>query len=127
MNLTIPTRIRDFIVAARALIDGDAAESVAAIGRVTASDFRDPEGLFYLSRHLAHLGEPDAAIALLERVIGGGFFCFPMLERDTWLDPLRSRPAFQTLLLRAETLHRAAAAAFANLHGHQVLGVAAAR
>ena len=30
------------------------AESIAAVGRVVASDFRDPEGLFYLSRHLAH-------------------------------------------------------------------------
>jgi len=40
----IPTRLRDFVVAARTLLGGDAAESAAAVGRIVASDFRDPEG-----------------------------------------------------------------------------------
>ena len=53
----MPTRLRDFIVAARTLLEGNTAESIAAVGRIVASDFRDPEGLFYLSRHLAHLNE----------------------------------------------------------------------
>jgi DNA-binding winged helix-turn-helix (wHTH) protein/tetratricopeptide (TPR) repeat protein len=119
----VPPRIRDFVTAARTLLEGNVTESLAAIGRVTASEFRDPEGLFYLARHLAHLDEPDAALALLERVIGGGFFCLPALERDPWLDPLRPSPAFTTLLRRAEGLHRAAAEAFADLHGPHVLGL----
>jgi TolB-like protein len=120
-----PPRIRDFVTAARTLLEGDAKESLAAIGRVTRSEFRDPEGLFYLARHLAHLDQHDAALALLERIIGGGFFCLPALERDPWLDPLRQNPAFLTLLRRAEGLHRAAAEAFAGLHGPQVLGLPA--
>jgi tetratricopeptide (TPR) repeat protein len=40
------------MAAARALLEDNAAESIAAIGRLVGSDFRDPEGLFYLSRHL---------------------------------------------------------------------------
>jgi hypothetical protein len=98
-------------------------ESLAAIGRVTTSDFRDPEGLFYLARQLAHLHEHDAALALLERIVGGGFFCLPALERDPWLDPLRQTPAFIALVRRAEVLHRAAAEAFASLRGFQFLGL----
>jgi TolB-like protein/tetratricopeptide (TPR) repeat protein len=122
----VPHRIRDFLVAGRTLLEGNARESVAAIGRVTTSEFRDPEGLFYLARQLAHLHEHDAALALLERIIGGGFFCLPALERDPWLDPLRQTPAFATLLRRAAVLHQAAAEAFTNLHGAQFLGLPAA-
>src|SRR6185503_17167963 len=43
----VPPRMRDFVVAAGAFIEGRIADSVAAIGRITGSEFRDPEGLFY--------------------------------------------------------------------------------
>jgi DNA-binding winged helix-turn-helix (wHTH) protein/tetratricopeptide (TPR) repeat protein len=123
----VPARVRDFMVVARTFLEGNVEESIAAIGRVTASDFGDPEGLFLLARRLAHLREHDAAIALLERAIGGGFFCLPALERDPWLDPLRETPAFTTLLRRADVSHRAAAKAFANLGGPRFLGLTAAQ
>jgi hypothetical protein len=123
----IPTRLRDFIVAARTLLEGDAAASVAAARRVAASDFRDPEGLFYLARHLSHLDETSAALELLERVVAGGFFCFPILARDPWLNPLRKKPAFTKLLHKAEAQHLEAAAAFEGLHGGSILALATTR
>ena len=46
------TRLRDFMMAARTMIEGDAAASVATVERIIASEFSDPEGLFYLARHL---------------------------------------------------------------------------
>ena len=70
------TRMRDFILAARTLIEGTPAESIAAVGASLASDFRDPEGLFYLSRHLAHLNEIGPALDLFERVVASGFSAF---------------------------------------------------
>jgi TolB-like protein len=125
MEQTTRTRIRDFIIAARTLLEGSQAESVAAVGRVVASDFRDPEGLFYLSRHLAHLNETGPALGLLERVVDGGFFCYPAMAQDPWLDSLRKKPAFTKLLHQAETQHQEAAAAFAKLSGEKLLGAAA--
>jgi len=122
----IPTRLRDFIVAARTLLEGNTAESLAAVGRVVASDFRDPEGLFYLSRHLAHLNEVGPALDLFARVVDGGFFCFPAMARDPWLDPLRRKPAFTRLLQQAEAQHREALSAFDRLGGDKVLGAASA-
>lgn len=124
LEQTTGTRMRDFIVAARTLLEGDAAGSVAAVGRIVASDFRDPEGLFYLSRHLAHLNEVGPALDLFERVVAGGFFCFPAMANDPWLDALHKKPAFTKLLRLAETQHRDAAATFARLGGETVLGVA---
>jgi DNA-binding winged helix-turn-helix (wHTH) protein/tetratricopeptide (TPR) repeat protein len=121
----VPARVRDFMVAARTFLEGNTGESHAAILRVTASGFHDPEAFVYLARQLAHLGDRDAALALLERAVDGGFACQSTLERDPWLDPLRNQPAFTPLLRRAETLHRSAEAAFDKLHGAQFLGLAA--
>jgi TolB-like protein len=118
------TRIRDFIVAGRALLEGDRDESIAAVNRITASDFKDPEGLFYLSRHLAHLKEVGPALELFERVVTGGYFCYPAMAKDPWLDPLRNEPAFTKLLHQAEVRHRDAAAQFKQLSGEKVLGMA---
>lgn len=119
----IPTRLLDFILAARTLLEGHPGESIAAVKRVMSSDFRDPEGLFYLSRHLARLNETGAALDLFERVVAGGFFCFPAMARDPWLDSLRKKPAFTRLLRRAQDQHQAAQEAFKRSGGDKVLGV----
>src|SRR5215471_7968791 len=118
------TRIRDFIMAARTMIEGDTAASVAAVGRVVASDFSDPEGLFYLTRHLARLNQVDSALNLFERVVAGGFSCFPAISSDPWLEPLRKTARFEKLLGRAEQQHGVADREFARLQGHRILGIA---
>jgi len=116
------TRLRDFMVAARTLLENDTEGSIAAIDRILASDFSDPEGLFYLARHLAHVNESGRALDLLERVVAGGFFCYPMMAADPWLAPLRRKAAFTKLLGRAEATHQEAVAAFAARNGEQILG-----
>jgi TolB-like protein len=118
----IPTRVRDLVTAARFLLEGKSAESLAAVNRFVA-DFRDPEALFHAARHVAHLNDADAAIGLLERVVAGGFFCFPTLTRDPWLKPLRKKPAFTKVLRQAEGEHRNAAKVFVERGGEKLLGV----
>ena len=117
----ITTKIRDLVVAARLLLEGETGESVSAVTRFVTG-FKDPEGLFYAARHLAHLNETERAITLLESIVAGGFFCFPTLAYDPWLNPLRKKPAFTKLLKGAESKHREAAATYTRLGGEQVLG-----
>src|SRR5262245_58936719 len=117
------TRMRDFIMAARTMLEGDATGSVAAVGRIVASEFRDPEGLFYLTRHLERLNQVDSALELLYGVVGGGFFCYPALLSDPWLEPVRERPRFAGLLGRAEEQHQEAAREFARFEGDRILGI----
>jgi tetratricopeptide (TPR) repeat protein len=119
---TMKTRVPGFVIAARTLLEGNTADSIAAVNKIVASGFRDPEGLFYLSRHLAYLHETGPAIDLLERVVAGGFFCYPAMASDPWLEPVRATPKFVAILRDAETLHREAATTFAQLGGDTLLG-----
>jgi TolB-like protein len=118
-----PARARDIMVAARTLMQGRVADSCAAIHRIATSDFRDPEGLFYLVRHLAHLNEKDAAVQLFQRVVRGGFCCYPAMARDPWLDSIRGLPEFAKLLREARAKHREALAAFRSVNGDVILGM----
>jgi len=102
LEQTMRTRVPGFVIAARTLLEGNTAESVAAVGRIVASGFKDPEGLFYLSRHFAHLNEVGPAFDLVERVVAGGFFCYPAMANDPWLSSLRKKPAFTKLLHQAD-------------------------
>lgn len=120
----LPGRLRDFATVARTLLEGKAADSVAAVDRIVSADFRDPEALFYLSRHLAHLDEVAPALELLERVVASGYCCFPAMAQDPWLDAARKKPAFTRLQRRAEALHHDALAAFDRLGGHKLFGAA---
>src|SRR5262249_29884224 len=118
----IKTRMRDFMMAARTLIEGDAAGSVAAVACITGSAFSDPEALLYLARLLAHLNQVDGSLDLLRRVVGGGHICYPAISSDPWLDPIRGRPEFVSLLARATRQHQVVASEFARLQGNRTLG-----
>lgn len=118
----LPGRLRDFAIVARTLLEGNAVESMAAVGRIVESDFRDPEGLFYLSRHLAHVSEVDRALELFERFVASGYFCFPTMARDPWLDSLRKKSAFIKLLRQTQALHDDARLEFERIGGPAVLG-----
>ena len=111
-----------FFTALRAAAQGQRDETVAAIDRA-AQGLNDPEGLFYLTRLRAHVGDVEGALALFERVVAGGLYCFPTFARDPWLDGLRAHPEFKRVLGLAESRHREAAAAFRDARGEQVLGV----
>jgi DNA-binding winged helix-turn-helix (wHTH) protein/tetratricopeptide (TPR) repeat protein len=117
----IPSRKRDFMMVATTLLEGKTDDSIAAANRIAASDFCDPEGLFYMARHLAHLNEIEGALDLFRRVVEGGYCCYPSMAVDPWLDPLRPRPEFVTLLRQAEASHRQAASTYSGVHGDAVL------
>ena len=89
--------------------------------------FRDPEGLFYIARQSAYLGEKTGALELLSRAIDRGFFCYPAMERDPWLDNLRGSREFNEQMRKAQELHHQALQAFLALGGEALLGAPAER
>jgi hypothetical protein len=110
-------------VAARALIEGRVEDSVAAVQAMLSPDFRDPEGRFYIARHIARHGDAEQALAQLDGIVADGFICHPVLASDPWFDALRGSAAFTRLLDQCAVQHNAAVAAFEVLDGRAVLGV----
>jgi hypothetical protein len=114
------------MVAARCLIEGNRANSLAAVNRVLSSDFSDPEGLYYLARHLAHLNEVNRSLETFRRVVDGGYFCYPAMAADEWLAPLRQEPEFKKLLATARSRHEHAVRLFQEKQGDELLAPIAA-
>jgi len=85
--------------------------------------FRDPEGMFHVARRLTYLGEEDKALQMLGRSVDSGFFCYPAMVRDPWLDPLRGLPEFTGFLHKAQERQREAIRSFVSLGGDALLGM----
>jgi hypothetical protein len=88
---------------------------------VTAS-FPDPEFHFYSSLMLAHVGDGDRAVEILEGAVDRGFFPFETFTRHAWLDGLRSRLDFLAIVEKAQRRHEEALAAFVEAGGETLLG-----
>lgn len=122
MEQKMPERRRHLASALRLSIEGRMSESVEEIQHMLSPDFRDPEGRFYVARHVAKYGDADRALEQLEGIVADGFFCHPVLERDTHFDALRGTPAFVRLLERCAEQHRSAVSAFEAHDGYAALG-----
>jgi TolB-like protein len=120
-----PPRMRDFMGAAVALLEGHQldAETLAAIERAFFQRIYDPEGLYYASRHLARMGERDIALREFIRAVDGGFTSYPAFQADSWLDGLRGDEAFTAAITRARQGYVAAAEAFRAAGGERIVGV----
>jgi len=114
-----------YLVSLRALLEGNRPESLEASKELMKATFRDPEGMYYLGRQISYLGEEAAALEMLGRAVENGFFCYPAMLRDPWLDGLRARTEFMTLMRRAQHRYQEAAAAFTAGDGSGLLGIQA--
>ena len=105
----------------RAYLEGDFAACQRAIPELDTLTRPDPEALFYLARHLARIDQRERAIAILCKVMDGGFLCASSLARDPWLASLREAPGFGELAQKAERRRLEIHAAFLNAGGEQLL------
>ncbi len=110
----------------RALAEGERAEAVALIEHAITLLTRGPEELFQQAQRLAYLSESERALAILARAVDEGFFCYPTLVRDPWLNSLRGAPEFEGILQRARSRHAEAVRAFVHAGGERILGAVAA-
>jgi serine/threonine protein kinase len=116
----LPGKIRDLLRASRLALEGKKDEGLLVVEGLGERRF-DPEGLYFTARVLAKIGESDAALAMLGRVIDGGFFCPTIMLRDPWLDSIRSRSTFNDIVQRADARSREAQDEFTRLGGDKIL------
>jgi serine/threonine protein kinase/tetratricopeptide (TPR) repeat protein len=122
IDTSTPNLLAFYVRSLLKLIEQDTAGSLAEIR--SAISIRDPEGRYYGARHLAHLGDRELALRMLEGAVDNGFFCVPAFTRDPWLDSLRGTPEFTEIVRRAEARHRQALISFLTAEGDRVLGIA---
>jgi len=108
----------------QAYLEGNIEECVRATQIDGAVLSRTPESLYYLARQLARVNECERAISILSEVIESGFLCASALERDPWLDSLRSSARFSELLQDAERQKSYLHLAFLAAGGEELLALA---
>ena len=117
--------VRAIAVANAAALRGEAAGVAEGLDVTEASGFADPEGLHFAARGAVRVGLVDRGVALLERVVAGGFFVPDAMRADPWLEPVRGDARFTALLARADDGRRRVAALYREHGGETLLGVAA--
>jgi tetratricopeptide (TPR) repeat protein len=120
-RIELPPVNRLFRSALGALLAGNKEECMAISQRILAV-FTDPEGIFYIGRHMAYFGETAEFLPTLNRVVERGFYCLPAFARDPWLDPMRTNPEFLRILQLADKRCQEARAAFIKAGGERLLG-----
>jgi len=114
-----------FMASLRTLLEGNREVSLKAWDDLMETAFMDPEGKYYMVRQLAYLGAAGRATRLLNATVDGGYFCYPQMASDPWLDPIRGDAEFQRILHKAQALHQEAMEVFRAEGGPGLLGLAA--
>jgi len=117
---TRDNRARAFLVSLRAALEDDREQSLDALRRAE-SDLADAEARYYVARTYAWLGEIDAALAGLSRVIEEGYACHPALANDPWLEPLRTHGRLDQLMAAAHADQERAREEFLDAGGDRLL------
>jgi TolB-like protein/tetratricopeptide (TPR) repeat protein len=115
-------RGRTFMSSLRALLEGNREASLNASDELMDGGFKDPEGEYYLARQLAYLGDTSRASRAMMSAVDGGYFCYPQMASDPWLDPIRGDAEFIRILHRAQALHQEAIEVFRAEGGPPLLG-----
>ncbi len=115
---------RVFMTSLRTLLEGNREASLQASDELIDGAFRDPEGKYYLARQLAFLRDVGRATQVLESTVDGGYYCYPQMASDPWLDPIRGDAGFKRILRRAQVLHQEAIEVFNAEGGPPLLGQA---
>lgn len=123
-RLGLPEAMAYYMTAMRATIEGAHDEAIDAVERMHKfPEAPDPCPRYYHARLFAKIGDTEHALEQL-KIAAEGFFSYPTLAHDPWLDSLRGLPEFAAILQRASTKHRNAAAAFAQAGGDAIVGAA---
>ena len=92
----------------KALIQGNTKEGLYATQKLEQAKFEDAETWYYATvGFYALLGDRDGCIRTLRRAVDGGYFNYPFMLTDFYLDSMRDDPEFQEILAIAKKKHLA--------------------
>ena len=107
-----------------AYLKHDSAAGIKILREAELTEVLEPEIRFYLARQAAIFGEPDLANRLLSQSIESGYWSPYALQRDPWLNSLRTTEQFSWLRETVERRQEEARIAFLDMRGERLLRIA---
>jgi serine/threonine protein kinase len=96
-----------FAKAIKAYIEQDRLEGLKILKQIERSDPWDSEVLYGLTSIYGLFGEKKRCSHIMRKAVEGGFFNYPFMLKDTFLDPVRDDPEFKEVLSLAKEKHEA--------------------
>ncbi len=91
----------------RAIIQGDTLTGLQTLQKREKLNVIDAESLYHLAGDHALLGDKDGCLRSLKKAVEGGYFNYPFMLSDPFLDSVRDDPEFQRILDEAKMKHEA--------------------
>jgi hypothetical protein len=91
----------------KAFIEGNIEEGIDAARKFEQANIADAEAWYHFAENYGLLGDRDGCIRALQRAVDGGFFNYPSMLTDSFLDSVREDPEFQRILEMAKAKHEA--------------------
>jgi serine/threonine protein kinase len=116
----------------RAFLEDRTDDAIAALHIASGVDpqnphvwprFPDGEDVLWMARLYTRLGRPDLGLLGFRATVEQGYFSVAQFEADSWLDPIRSDPAFIDAMTLARARHQRAVRIFIDEGGSGLLGV----
>jgi tetratricopeptide (TPR) repeat protein len=91
----------------KASIEGNIEEGIDAARKFEQANITDAEAWYHFAGNYGLLGDRDGCVRALQRAVDGGFFNYPFMLTDSFLDSVRDDPEFQLILEMAKVKHEA--------------------
>ena len=89
----------------KAYIEGNIDLGMEAARKFEKVNIVDAEAWYHFAGNYGLLGDKDGCIRALQRAVNGGFFNYPFMLKDSFLDSMREDAEFQQVLERAKKKH----------------------
>lgn len=94
-----------WVTGLKAYIEGNVNAGLEAARKFEKVNISDAEAWYHFAGNYALLGDKEGSIRALKRAVDGGFFNYPFMLSDFFLDPLRDDIEFQKILQEAREKH----------------------
>jgi tetratricopeptide (TPR) repeat protein len=106
---TIQRQVEPYIlnssIAFKAMIEGDLERGLKAVKTLEDADITDIEGWYYWSVMYAILGDKEGGLRCLKKAVEGGYYNYPLIKEDPFLENLRGSPEYDAILEQAQERH----------------------
>jgi len=96
-----------WVTGIKAFIEGNIEEGLTAARKFEQINIADAEAWYHFAENYGLLGDKDGCVRTLQRAVDGGFFNYPFMLTDSFLDSVRDDPEFQRILKMAKAKHEA--------------------